>query len=90
MHLLANLKGTAVVGHAPDDLAKFGLDAPVRTVTVQDGAGQSLAEVKLGREENGGVYATSGDGRIFSVDRARLTELYAKADDLLDATPAPK
>ncbi|MBS2032878.1 MAG: DUF4340 domain-containing protein [Deltaproteobacteria bacterium] len=87
--LFANLKGTAVVGQAPADLAKFGLDKPTREASAQDGNGKSLASITFGKEENGKVYAVaSGDPRIFAVDVGKANQFPKSGDDVVDEPPA--
>ena len=87
--LFANLKGTAVVGQAPADLAKFGLDKPTREASAQDGSGKELASVRFGKEDDGKVYAVAdGDPRIFAVETQKANQFPNSGDDVIDAPPA--
>ena len=89
LYTFANLRGTQVVGQAPADLAKFGLDKPTREVTLQDTTGKALADVIFGKVDGANTYAKAKDDpRIFELLASRLSDLPNAPDDLLEKKTA--
>lgn len=89
LYLFSNLKASKIAAETQTDLAKYGLDKPKQTATLQDVAGKALASLKFGKEDGSVVYAIAdGDPRVFAVEKSRLTELPKTGDEVLDTPPA--
>lgn len=88
LYLFSNLKAQKIAAPDQKELAKFGLEKPSRVAVLQDVSGKALAEVKLGKEENGSVYAVAeGDPRVFALDASRMNDLPKDGEELLETPP---
>ncbi len=99
LYALANLKAAAFDGEKPSDakgLAKFGLDKP-RTVTLFGDKDAVLGKVLIGGETTDKAdpkkqrrfALVEGGARIVELEKNVIDELPQKAEDLLEAPPAP-
>lgn len=86
---LRNLKAAAFTEQHARDLAKYGLDAPTKTVTLLGEGGQEIGTLLVGQESDDKVYVkTAASNRVMEVEKSRLSELPSKREDLADETTA--
>jgi hypothetical protein len=86
---LTGLRAAEWVEEDANDLAKYGLDRPRRTVVVKDGAGKELAKLLVGSADGTRTYVKSGSSnRVAKVDTTRVDELPARIADVEDVEAA--
>lgn len=91
LHMLSGLRAVRVAAGSASDLSPFGLDKPRATVLVQDRNGKALLRLLIGKPQGKQSWVKSASGpRVFEVDTARLAEIPATPDELVElpaATP---
>jgi hypothetical protein len=89
---LSSLQATAFGEESPKSWDKYGISDKSRQVVVQDAAGKPLATLAVGSEVKGKtntVYVRGTRNMVLEMDSARLSDLPAKVDDVLDRPPPP-
>ena len=77
---LSSANMSKLVEEKPADLAKYGLDKPVMTVTI--GAGSAKTVLEVGKTENDQTYARDASrAMVFTVDSTLQTDLNKNFDD---------
>ncbi|MBN1208121.1 MAG: DUF4340 domain-containing protein [Myxococcaceae bacterium] len=88
---LDNLKASTFGEASPKKWDRYGITEASRGVSLQDASSKELARLWLGGEvpdKPGHVYARGSYAEVAEVELARLGELPARPEDLLEASPA--
>ena len=85
LQILAELSAYKFLGDKRKaDMLAFGLDRPVRTVTLYDQEGRQLADLRIGRSTDAGTYvASSTRTQVCRVDRVTVERIPIEFQKLL-------
>lgn len=86
---LSSLKSAELVEEDAKDLAKYGLDNPVRTATLIAEGGKELARLLVGKEDGDKIFVKSAaSARVSKVEKSSLNELPKTVTDIEETPPA--
>ena len=88
---LHDLKGSSILSEKAStaDLAKAGLDKPLKTITVVGDANHVLAKLLIGKTDQSKTYVMAdGSPRLFQVEAYKVSNAPSTPTDLIEAPPA--